>query len=104
MQATAVVKGLRLSPQQRRLWKLQQDATFDARAFGSQLVLLLEGELRTDALRDALRKVCARHESLHSSFQLLPGVLLPVQSVDDDLTPSWHAVDLNGKPYEELLA
>ncbi len=111
MSATTIVEGYRLSPQQRRLWMLQQDATLEVSAFSSHLVLLLEGELRSDALRVALKKVCARHGSLRSAFRRLPGVLMPVQSVDDGLSPSWHIVDLSGTDgreqaarFEELLA
>src|SRR5215217_5457743 len=98
VQPTAIVEGFRLSPQQRRLWKLQ-DATPGVRVFSSQLVLLLEGELRSDALRQALEKVCARHESLRMIFRRLPGVVMPVQSLEDHLDYSWRIVD-----GEELLA
>ena len=94
MQATTVVEGFRLSPQQRRLWKLQQDAAGGPSAFSSQLVLLLEGELRLEALREALEKVCARHESLRTVFRRLPGVVMPVQVVADDVSLSWQTIDL----------
>lgn len=96
IQSTAIVEGFRLSPHQRRLWKLQQDATFEVVAFGSHLALLLEGELRSDALREALQRVCARHESVRSTFRRLPGVGMPVLSVREGLTPSWNIVDLSG--------
>jgi len=104
MQSTIIVEGFRLSPQQRRLWSLQQDATLDGLAFGSHVVLLLEGELRSEALRDALQKVCARHESLRSTFRRVPGVVMPVLSVDDGLTPSWRMVDLSGTNGREQVA
>ncbi len=104
MQSTTIVEGFRLSPQQRRLWKLQQDATRDVLAFGSHLVLLLEGELRSDALRNALQKLCARHESLRTTFRRLPGVVMPFQSVNDGLTPSWNIVDLSGTDGREQAA
>ena len=94
MQAATFVEGFRLSPQQRKLWKLQ-DSTGDFRSFNSVLVLLLEGELRTDALREALERVCARHESLRTTFRRVPGVLMPVQSVERILAPSWRTIDLS---------
>lgn len=90
MQPTTVVEGFRLSPQQRRLWKLQQDT---ASAFAAQLVLLIENELEADVLRGALEKVCA-HESLRTVFRRLPGVVMPVQVVSDDISLSWRAIDL----------
>lgn len=96
MQATTVVEGFRLSPQQRRLWKLQQD-TSGTSAFNSQLVLLVEGELKIEALREALEKVCARHEALRTVFRRLPGVVMPVQVVGEDVSLSWEVIDLRGK-------
>lgn len=103
MSAPAIVEGFRLSPQQRRLWLLQQD---DASSFCAQLVLSLEGELQTDDLRSALQQVCARHESLRSTFSRLPGVLMPIQSVVDDLDLSWRTVSVSkdAEQLERLLA
>src|ERR1044071_9565834 len=98
MSAPAVVEGFRLSPQQRRLWMLQQD---DASPFCAQVVLLLEGELQVDDLRSALREVCARHESLRSTFSRLPGVLMPIQSVVDDLDLSFQVVEVSVSELEE---
>ncbi|HEX5890277.1 MAG TPA: condensation domain-containing protein, partial [Pyrinomonadaceae bacterium] len=96
MQATTVVEGFRLSPQQRRLWKLQQDTSGTA-AFNSQLVLLVEGELKIEALREALEKVSARHEALRTVFRRLPGVVMPVQVVCEDASLSWEVIDLREK-------
>jgi amino acid adenylation domain-containing protein len=104
MQSTTIVEGFRLSPQQRRLWRLQQDAPPDVPGFVSHLVLLLEGELRAGALRDALRRVCGRHESLRTTFRRLPSVAMPVLSVEDGLTPSWRVVDLSGAEGREQAA
>ena len=92
MQAATFVEGFRLSPQQRRLWKLQEG---DFRSFVSSAVFSLEGKLQIDTLHEALEKVCARHESLRTTFRRLPGVLLPVQSVEDALGPSWRTIDLS---------
>src|SRR5215813_11212116 len=101
------VEGFRLSPQQRRLWKFatERAAVTDPAAvtdrftggdcvFSSQLVLSLEGAVRVDALREAVEKVCARHESLRITFRRLPGVAMPVQCVSDELTTAWQTVDL----------
>ncbi|HKV34934.1 MAG TPA: amino acid adenylation domain-containing protein, partial [Pyrinomonadaceae bacterium] len=95
MQATTVVEGFRLSPQQRRLWNLQQDTSDGPSACNSQLVLLLEGELRPEALREVLEKICARHESLRTLFRRVPGVAMPVQVVQDQTLISWQATDLD---------
>jgi amino acid adenylation domain-containing protein len=79
----------RLSPQQARLWLLQQGG----RAFHAQCVILLEGNLRVDALKEALRLVVGRHEILRTIFQSVPGMRVPVQVVTDDDEPSWREVE-----------
>jgi len=105
MQSTStIIEGFRLSPQQRRLWKLQEEdsarsrsaeARGGARSFRSQLVLSLDGRLRAETLREALGKVCERHEALRMTFRRLPGVVMPVQSVADRMLPSWRTIDLS---------
>jgi amino acid adenylation domain-containing protein len=95
MQTAKFVEGFRLSPQQRRLWKLQESAG-EIRNFVSLAVFSLEGKLQVGALRKALEKVCLRHESLHTTFRRMPGVLMPVQSVAGVLAPSWRTIDLSG--------
>jgi len=95
MHPTNTVVGFRLSPQQRRLWNFQQSLLGNSRAFCAQLVLLLEGELRTRSLQEALAEVCRRNEVLRTVFRRLPGVALPVQSVEE-IAPSWEARDLRG--------
>jgi len=95
MQPSNIVEGFRLSPQQRRLWNLQQNSTDTAAQFSVQLVLSLKGKLRIDALREALAEVCRRHQALRTTFRRVSGVLLPVQSVEE-VAPSWEALDLYG--------
>ena len=105
MQATTVVEGFRLSPQQRRLWKLQQDIAGGPAAFNSQLVLLVEGAVRPGELREAIERVCARHEALRMVFRRLPGVAMPVQVVADDVSLSWQVIEVaeTDTPVEELI-
>jgi amino acid adenylation domain-containing protein len=83
-------KGYRLSPQQARLWLSQQDTT----AYCAQSVISLEGSLRPERLRDALRRVVQQHEILRTVFQDVPGMTVPVQVVTDDGEPSWRYVEL----------
>src|SRR5690349_1405557 len=98
MPSTNTVEGFRLSPQQRRLWTIQQHA---AKAFCSQLVLSLHGDLRIDALREALVGACGRHEAFRTTFRRVAGVLLPVQAVEE-MAPSWEALDLHGLDAQEI--
>src|SRR5690349_18613898 len=100
------VEGFRLSPQQRRLWRFVTDRALAAgrspvadraatdRTFASQLVLLLEGEVRIDVIREAVERVCGRHEALRTRFRRLPGVAMPVQTVSDDFAIAWQAVEI----------
>ena len=93
MQETTVVEGFRLSPQQRRLWKLQQDTPNGHSAFVSQVVLLVEGELCVDALRAAIERICERQEALRTVFRRVPSVVMPVQVVADEASLSWQVTD-----------
>jgi len=86
------IQGYRLSPQQKRLWSLQSGGA----ATPSRLAILLEGELRADALHAALRRVVARHEILRTVFRRSPGMLFPLQVVLDESEPLWRAVQLKG--------
>ncbi|HEX2254146.1 MAG TPA: amino acid adenylation domain-containing protein [Thermoanaerobaculia bacterium] len=76
---TEVLQGFRLSPQQRRLWRLHEEGA-PCRA---QLVLRLDGELDRARLAAALGRVVARHEILRTGFERMPGVRLPVQRIGE---------------------
>ena len=80
-------KSYRLSPQQARLWLLQQESC-------AQSVISLEGFLRPEYLRAALRRVVWQHEILRTEFQNVPGMKVPVQVVTDDGEPAWRKFEL----------
>src|ERR1044072_2608445 len=98
------VQSYRLSPQQERLWLLQQK---QPAAYRAQCSWLLEGPLDQARLRAALDALVARHEILRTSFQNLPDVLLPVQVISDatadsslvyelvQLEPNQHVLNLS---------
>ncbi|MER7860340.1 non-ribosomal peptide synthase/polyketide synthase [Amycolatopsis japonica] len=58
---------LPLSPAQRRLWFLDE-LTGDSAEYNTAVGLRLSGPLDVDALRCALAALCARHESLRTTF------------------------------------
>lgn len=87
-----VINGFRLSPQQRRVWLLQQGSS----AYRAQSALLIEGDLKPEALKEAMHRIVRRHEILRTTFHSLPGMKLPVQVVAEDLAPLWHTGDLSG--------
>ncbi|MGE0127956.1 MAG: amino acid adenylation domain-containing protein [Blastocatellales bacterium] len=87
----AKVEGFRLSPQQKLLWQ----APHGGQAYLAQCALLLEGDLNIKALKEALRKVIARHEIFRTTFRRLPGMKLPVQVVSNKSAPIWRSRDLS---------
>lgn len=94
-----VIEGYRLSPQQKRLWSLQQvDQGLPYRA---QCSVRIEGNLQTKILKAALQDVIHRHEVLRTTFDFLPGMIFPLQVISDDAAPSIHEEDLSGLGSDE---
>ena len=91
------LEGFRLSPQQRRLWLLQQDSY----AYSAQCVLLLEGKLKVEELKESLRSVIGRHEILRTTFHRQPGIKIPIQVIHTNGSLSWKSFDLNNLEREK---
>jgi amino acid adenylation domain-containing protein len=90
MQASIDRQGFRLSPQQRRLWALQQ-------TLGTahvQGVLLVEGMLDIVRLERVVDAVVAKHEALRTLFCREPGVKVPLQVIVDECRPEWVVIEL----------
>jgi hypothetical protein len=86
------VQGFRLSPLQRRFWRLDQVAPMaPARA-----AVRIDGELPAARLRAALAAAVARHESLRTTFHRRPGMRWPIQTVGEGAPLLWREVDLGG--------
>lgn len=84
------VQGLPLSPQQKRLWTLQQrghEGTVRAS-------VRLDGAFESAAVREALRRVIARHDSLRTTFYREPGMKVPFQVVNERSDLGWRCADL----------
>jgi hypothetical protein len=77
-----IIAGFRLAPPQEHLWRQQRGER--TQPYRVQCAILIEGNLKTKALRTALQNVVARHEILRVTFRLLPGMDLPLQVI----TPS----------------
>jgi amino acid adenylation domain-containing protein/FkbM family methyltransferase len=76
-----VIEGLRLSPQQKHLWSLQQhDRVLPYRA---QVVVRIDGRLDTDSLLAAINQVVQQHEILRTTFCCLPGMTIPLQVINE---------------------
>jgi amino acid adenylation domain-containing protein len=95
----ATVEGFRLSPQQERLWRLQQAGEFAA--YRSRGSLLVEGTLDLDTLEAAVLRTVQRHEILRTRFKTLSGMTLPVQVLGEAALSWREPVDLADLPAEE---
>src|SRR6185437_2386372 len=99
------VEGYLLSPQQKRLWRLQQED--GATAYQAQCAVLIEGPLDVEALEEATQAVVDRHEVLRTSFQRQPGMKVPVQVINEHTPVAWSHIDLSGasaQRVEDLFA
>ncbi|PZD72645.1 Linear gramicidin synthase subunit B [Acaryochloris thomasi RCC1774] len=78
------IAGFRLSPQQQHYLSLRQaNPQFP---HWSHCVLLCQGELKTQQLVKALNALVERHEILHTSFQSLDGMNVPLMVIEE-VTP-----------------
>src|ERR1700752_4002640 len=101
------IEGYRLSPQQERLWLLQQAAAggLPQRA---ACAILIEGELSPEILKAALSRVVEQHEILRTGFELLPAMTVPVQVIADRGSSSlgqydWNVNGRRARTLESLL-
>lgn len=74
-----IVQGFRLSPQQRRVWLLQQTA--QAFPYLSRCVVEITGKLDSQLFEKAIASVIEQHEILRTTFTLLPGMTIPIQTI-----------------------
>ena len=84
------IEGFRLSPQQKRLWLLQErDGVYQ-----TQSAFLFEGALDLVRLRESLQRAADRHEAFRTIFHRLAGMDLPIQVVLQHLPVVYGEVDL----------
>jgi amino acid adenylation domain-containing protein/non-ribosomal peptide synthase protein (TIGR01720 family) len=93
------IAGFRLSPQQRRLWLAGQTGP----AYRTQCALLIEGPLSRESLREKVRLVVSRHESLRTTFKSTATLRIPLQSFDCVADTSWRFLEAGEvKPGREV--
>jgi amino acid adenylation domain-containing protein len=71
-------QGFQLSPQQKRLWLLQQDNS----VYCACCAILITGNLQVSILKDALYKVVDRNEILRTKFSRPQGIKIPSQVIE----------------------
>src|SRR5882672_10018156 len=90
-----LVEGYLFSPQQKRIWRLQQRDT--AQSYCAQCVVEIEGNLNAETLKDALQAVVSRHEILRTTFPRQPGLKVPFQVINEKGFLQWRSLDLREK-------
>ena len=86
----AHIQAHRMSPQQERLWSLQQK---DLGCYG-QVAVFIEGPLDYGRMEDAVSGLVRRHEILRTTFRRQPGLKVPLQVVSGSSSPVLQFVDL----------
>lgn len=93
-----ITQGFRLSPQQKRLWSLQQYSS----AYFAQCALLVEGNLKQEVLKAALQQIIFRHGILRTTFHCLSGMKIPMMDVENSSILSWDNINLSHYEPKEI--
>src|SRR5581483_4015598 len=91
------LQGYQLSPQQRRLFLLQELAVQHC----AQCIVQLDGMLNLIMLEQAFRKVVERHDILRTNYKSIPGLKFPIQVVSAYLQPVWNSIDVSQQSISE---
>lgn len=95
---TKTISGFQLAPQQKRLWTLQQNSS----TFYTQASILIEGNLKTDTLEQAIEQIVNHHDILRTSFYRPPGVKTPIMVVADKSYLHWEYLDLSDSSQQDI--
>lgn len=87
-----VIQGFRLSPQQKRLWEVQQENGI----YRVQCTVRIDGDLNLGVLKSALQQIIDRHEILRTDFVRPGGLKTPIQVIAESGQLVWHEIDLRG--------
>jgi amino acid adenylation domain-containing protein len=95
-------QGFPASPQQRHLWRLQEEGS--GVVYSSRALVQVEGELDLRSLERALELLVNRHEILRTTFSLPPGMRAPLQVIGEAYLPALEVRDLAGLPEDHREA
>ncbi|HET8845929.1 MAG TPA: condensation domain-containing protein, partial [Ktedonobacteraceae bacterium] len=90
---TEAFKRSPLSLQQARLWTMQQANQV---VYRSLFMVLLRGQLHEEVLQQGLLHVVSRHEILHTVFDHLPEMDVPIQVVSQNVEISYRQDTFEG--------
>ncbi|MDZ7959074.1 MAG: amino acid adenylation domain-containing protein [Aulosira sp. DedQUE10] len=74
------IQGFQLSPQQKRLWLLQENSS----AYRAICAIAIEGNLKIDILKLALERLVSKYEILRTTFYKPRGIKIPIQVVESN--------------------
>jgi amino acid adenylation domain-containing protein len=94
--------GFQLSPQQMRLWSL--DGGSVVTPFRASLVVLIDGPLIEERLREAIVRAIRRREILRTTFHIHRGLNIPVQVVSECDEFAYETYDLSGLDPQQVEA
>lgn len=95
---TNQIEGYRLSPQQKRLWTLQERVY--SHPYRVQMQISIAGDLDIETFKKAIEKVIDRHEILRTNFQCLSGMTVPLQVINIERDYYFAELDLNSVEIE----
>jgi amino acid adenylation domain-containing protein/thioester reductase-like protein len=95
---TETLQGFQLSPQQKQLWRSQQNSGI----YFSQAVIAIEGIIDLKILEGAVQKVIDRHEVLRTNFYQRSGMLIPFQVINESNKIAWQSIKLNNLSESEI--
>ncbi len=95
-----ILQGYRLSSQQERLWRMQQETS--SIVFRALCAISIEGVLDAPTLRNALRRVVQGHEICRTSFQRRPEFKFPIQIISEWADPFWQTINIEDSIDQEL--
>ena len=81
MNALPEKMGFSISQQQERLWRLSREGRAVLRPIRASI--RIDGFLDTERIGPAVAGLVSRHEILRTGFEMLPGMVLPIQVVGD---------------------
>ncbi|MCC5648474.1 amino acid adenylation domain-containing protein [Nostoc sp. XA013] len=90
MQALSI-EGFQISPQQKRLWLLQQEANHQP--YRVQCAVLVEGNIEHSILEKAIHNVWAKYEILRTSFPTLAEMAVPLQVIEEEISIKFNYYD-----------
>ncbi|HEY6351023.1 MAG TPA: amino acid adenylation domain-containing protein [Candidatus Angelobacter sp.] len=102
-QTASAVEGVALSPQQYRVWRLQQEN--ERGALRTRFTISILGPVDYNRLQAAWHQVQEQHQIFRTTFEYLPGIKDPLQVVQAEGTPMRPVktpVSMNG-PFRTTL-